>query len=102
MKRITDYEQWLKENIDTSDYEDLYAVHHTVDNFANDAGFEIKPGREVETAIRILTSPAKESALVIASEKMRLAFLKHLETKYMDGMDAESFFLFHRRIEEDN
>ncbi|WP_046245007.1 hypothetical protein [Hymenobacter terrenus] len=102
MKRIISYEEWITDNVDTGDYEEVYALYDSVENLSSEGGFEIQPGRKNDGEQHLLTSMAQESMLIIASDKARTALLNHIRVKYMDDMDADSYHLFHRRLEEDN
>jgi hypothetical protein len=103
MRHIKGYELWLNENVDTTDREELYSLHHAVAYKSSIAGFNIIPGNdEPDTECQFLTSPAKESTLIISTEKMRKGLLKHIQGRYMDGMDAETWFDFQRRLEDNN
>jgi hypothetical protein len=102
MENHTDFKQWLKENVDTTDHGELYSLHHTVRYLNGIAGFKIKPDIESDSRVRVLTSPVNEYPLAIVSEKMRTGLLNHIQGKYMNGMDADTWFDFQRRLENDN
>ena len=42
MATITDFEEWLDENVDGTDYIDVYSVYCTVNEGMGQGGFEIK------------------------------------------------------------
>lgn len=99
MATITDFEQWLDENVDGNDYIDVYSVYCTVNEGMGQGGYEIKKN---QSNGRLFVTGPGENTLMIASDKAKEAFLKMIEDRYCEDMDIEGYYAFHHAMEKDD
>lgn len=87
--RTTDFHEWLQA-IELDDYE-VYALYQAVENLTTEGLFSCTPGRDVESDVRVVTTPSVDLKLDLVTPKAREAFLSHLRHEYMDGMEADAW-----------
>lgn len=88
-ERTIHFTEWLQA-VELEDL-DVYALYKAVEDFTTEGPFTCSPGADVESTVRVVTTPAVDLKLDLVSEKSRQAFLHHLREEYMDGMDADAW-----------
>lgn len=96
---ITDFDLWL-DSVDLSDFNDVYALYHSVSGIEDWGSFRTERGRGFQQLL-VHSSDCSEP-LLLASDKARDAFLKKVENDYCEDMDIESYYGFHHAMEKDN
>lgn len=96
---ITDFDLWL-DSVDLSDFNDVYALYHSVYGIENWGSFKTKRGRGAQQLL--VHSCDFSEPLLLASDKARDAFLKKVENKYCEDMDIESYYGYHHAMEKDD
>ena len=86
-KRTTDFNTWLQA-VELEDLE-VYALYQAVENLISEGLFTCSPGRDVESSVHVVTTPAIDLKLDLITEDARKAFLTHLRHEYMNGMEAD-------------
>ena len=95
----TDFEMWL-DGTDLSDYNDVYALYHSVAGVEDWGSYKTVRGRGVGQLI--VTAADNDEPLLIASDKARDTFLKKIEDDYCEDMDIEGYYGFHHAMEKDD
>ena len=95
----TDFEMWL-DGTDLSDFNDVYALYHSVAGIEDWGSYKTVRGRGVEQFI--VTAADNDESLLLASNKARDTFLKKIEDDYCEGMDIEGYYGFHHAMEKDD
>lgn len=96
---ITDFDLWLDNN-DLSDFNDVYALYHSVAGIEDWGSFKAVRGRGAQQLI--VHSRECDEPLMLASDKARDAFLKKIVDTYCEGMDIEGYYGFHHAMEKDD
>lgn len=96
---ITDFDLWL-DNVDLSDFNDVYSLYHSVSGIEDWGSFRTERGRGSQNLL--VHSYDCDESLLLASDKARDAFLKKIEDKYCEGMDIESYYGYHHAMEKDD
>lgn len=96
---ITDFDLWLDNN-DLSDFNDVYALYHSVSGIEDWGSYKTERGRGNQQLL--VYSCECEDPLLLASDKARDAFLKKIEDNYCEDMDVESYYAFHHAMEKDD
>lgn len=96
---ITDFDLWLN-SVDLSDYNDVYALYHSVSGIEDWGAFRTERGRGAQQLL--VHSYDCEEPLLLASDKARDAFLKKVEIDYCESMDIESYYGFHYAMEKND
>lgn len=96
---ITDFDLWL-DNVDLSDFNDVYALYHSVSGIENWGTFRAERGRGAQQLL--VYSHDCSEPLLLASDKARDAFLKKVEDDYCEDMDIEGYYGFHHAMEKDD
>ena len=99
MATVTDFDTWLEENVDGTDYNDVYSIYQAVNDVTNMGGFEVKKNPQG----RIFVSNGfSDETLMIASDAAKETFLKMIEDKYCEDMGIEGYYAFHHAMEKDD
>ncbi len=87
--RTTEFHEWLQA-IELEGYE-VHGLYQAVENLTTEGLFTCSPGRDTESDVRVVTTPAVDLKLDLVTPKAREAFLKYLRDEYMDGMEADAW-----------
>ena len=99
MATVTDFDTWLEENVDGTDYNDVYSIYQAVNDVTDMGGFEVKKNPQG----RIFVSNGfSDETLMIASDAAKETFLKMIEDKYCDDIGIEGYYAFHHAMEKDD
>jgi len=99
MATVTDFDTWLEENVDGTDYNDVYSIYQAVNDVTDMGGFEVKKNPQG----RIFVSNGfSDETLMIASDAAKETFLKMIEDKYCEDMGIEGYYAFHHAMEKDD
>lgn len=98
METLTEFQDWLDE-IDLSDYEDVYSLYRSVNENEEFGMFKTDIAKNGQI---IVSCSIIDDKLRLCSEKAKKAFLHLLETKYCEGMDIESWYGFNHAMEKDD
>ncbi len=98
MATITNFNDWLDDNVDGNDYNDVYSIYHAVSEESDFGGFEVSKN----SSGRLFVSGPGEDTLMISTEKAIETFLKTIESRYCDEMDIEGYYYFHHAMEKDD
>ena len=99
MATVTDIDTWLEENVDGTDYNDVYSIYQAVNDVTDMCGFEVKKNPQG----RIFVSNGfSDETLMIASDAAKETFLKMIEDKYCEDMGIEGYYAFHHAMEKDD
>ena len=99
MATVTDFDTWLEENVDGTDYNDVYSIYQAVNDVTDMGGFEVKKNPQG----RIFVSNGfSDETLMIASDSAKETFLKMIEDKYCEDMGIEGYYAFHHAMEKDD
>lgn len=88
---------WLN-NIDFESYEDIYSLYLTVYSQDDYGMFNY----EKKDDVGIITTDTSEDELELVGEKEHKEFIKIIEQEFMDNMDAEGWYGFHRAMDKDD
>lgn len=90
MGAITDFDAWL----DSTEYnfEEIYSLYQSVSKTEDWSLFSTTEKQTSNGVQFFVKSDCCEDLLLLASEKARIAFLKHLEAKYCGELDMESWY----------
>lgn len=99
MATITDFKTWLDCN-DLSDFNDVYSLYHSVQDVEKWAGFSTERGKK--EGVYIVKSVECDDNLLLASENARSTFLSVIESRYCEGMDIETYYIYHHGIAKDD
>lgn len=84
--------------LDLEGYEEIYCLHQSVSEISEYGLFTTyKKGRHI-----FVKSDIVEEELELKNESQRREMLEIIEEDYMDGMDPEGFYGFHRAMEKDD
>ena len=99
MATTTDFDTWLEENVDGTDYNDVYSIFQAVNNLTDMGGFEVKKNSNGRIFV---SNGLSDETLMISSDAAKETFLKMIEDKYCEDMDIEGYYTFHRAMERDD
>ncbi|MEA4975295.1 MAG: hypothetical protein VB046_06120 [Paludibacter sp.] len=93
----TDIYDWIS-NLDLDGYEEIYCLYRSVAEVDDYGLFET---RRVGKSI-FVKSDIVDEELELKDENQQKEMLEIIEEEYMDGMDSEGFYGFHRAMEKDD
>jgi len=107
MATLTVFDDWLS-GVDSADYNDIYCLYNAVNTVdthnpkeewgAFNCTVKVTPARNMY----FVKCSYFDDYLLLASDKARSAFLKHLEGKYASGMDMEVWYTIQSEKDKDD
>lgn len=94
----TNFDDWL-DTTDLSDFNDVYSLYQSVAGVEEFGAYTTISIQEDKFLVEAIDSNEK---LLLASDKARNAFLKHIEQNYCEGMDIEGYYGYHHAMEKDD
>lgn len=92
------FEDWLKENLDDSDFDDVYDLYLAVQNLDMYGMYEAwRDGDKI-----IVKSDSGDAKLTLRNERERQKLLDYLDDTYGEDIGVESLYDFRRAIEKDD
>lgn len=90
MGAITDFDTWL--NSTEYNFEEIYSLYQSVSK-TEDWNLFSTTAKQTSSGVQFFVkSDCCDDLLLLASEKARTTFLKHIETKYCGELDMESWY----------
>jgi uncharacterized protein YutE (UPF0331/DUF86 family) len=93
----SDISNWIS-CLDLDGYEEIYALYKSV-SYIEEYGLFTTYEKNGKIYVK---SDVQDQILEIESKEQQKAMLEIIEDDYMDGMDSEGFYGFHRAMEKDN
>jgi hypothetical protein len=99
MATITDFEGWLDQG-EPEGYEEVYSLYRCVQDEEDFGIYECKS----KDGKLFIKAGHTDDTLMLASEKAKTAFLKIIETRYVDDndMDIESWYAYNHAMSKDD
>jgi len=102
MATITDFNAWLS-GVDIEDHNEVYCIYQAVKQIEEWGGYTCTERQTSKGEMYFLKCNYIDEILMLASDKARNAFLKHLEVTYAgEDMDIESWFYFKEAMEKND
>ena len=99
---MTDFENWLS-GADLKDHNDVYCLYSAVKDFDECGAFKCSQKETSKGNMYFVKCDYVDGELMLASDKARDYFLKHLEKTYVgDELDIESWYNFKYSMENDD
>ena len=95
----TDFETWLEDNVDGTDYNEVYSIYQAVNDVADMGCFEVKKNPQGRIFV---DNGFSDDTLMIASDAAKETFLKMIEDKYCEDMGIEGYYAFHHAMDKDD
>ena len=100
MATITDFDAWLDE-ADPEGYEEVHALYRAIVDCDEFGLYQCKSSQD-ETKWFVKAGGAGDT-LMLASVEAKNAFLKRIDSKYVDSeLDMESWYHFNRNMEKND
>ena len=101
MQATTDFTEWLS-GIELDDHNDIYSLYHSVEKCEEWGGFKTVPATSAGDRW-IVTYSCSDQPLLLASEKAKQAFLKHIEMTYCgDFKNIEGYYAYCHAMAKDD